>query len=201
MSDPLPGNRWLSLSGIDADVYDARYEARAAAGEDVHGEAAFVAQYPVRTVLDAGCGTGRVARELARRGYAVVGVDIDARMLETAQRKAPALEWYEADLAALQLNRRFDAILLAGNVMLFLAPGSEGAVMHNLADHLNPGALLIAGFQLQAGRLTIGRYDALAEEAGLELSERWSTWQRAPWQADDDYAVSVHRLRAAEQPT
>lgn len=198
MSDSQSSNRWLSLPPVDADVYDARYEARAAAGEDVHGEAAFVAHYDLRTILDAGCGTGRVARELARRGYAVVGVDLDPRMLATARRKAPQLEWREADLATLQLERRFDAIVLAGNVMLFVTTGTEGAVLSNLAQLLNPGGLLIAGFQLQAGRLSLARYDALAADAGLALSERWSTWQRAPWQAGDEYAVSVHRRRDAK---
>jgi 2-polyprenyl-3-methyl-5-hydroxy-6-metoxy-1,4-benzoquinol methylase len=77
MSDP--GNRWLKERSVSGDVYDATYERRAAAGEDVHGEANFVERFAPRSVLDAGCGTGRVGRELARRGLDVVGVDIDPR--------------------------------------------------------------------------------------------------------------------------
>ena len=45
-----------------------------------------------RRVLDAGCGTGRVAIELARRGIEVVGVDADPDMLERARRRAPQLD-------------------------------------------------------------------------------------------------------------
>jgi 2-polyprenyl-3-methyl-5-hydroxy-6-metoxy-1,4-benzoquinol methylase len=79
-------NRWLRERSIDPDAYDATYERRAAAGENVHGEADFVQRFAPASVLDAGCGTGRVGRELARRGLDVAGVDIDAvgRQLEEA---------------------------------------------------------------------------------------------------------------------
>jgi len=175
------------------DAYDATYERRAAAGEDVHGEANFVGRFVPASVLDAGCGTGRVARELARRGLDVAGVDIDPDMLATARRKAPDVPWHQADLATIDLGRTFDAIVMAGNVMIFVAPGTEAAVVANMARHLAPGGHLIAGFQLMPGRLDLARYDAFAADAGLTLAERWSTWDRDPWQAHDDYAVSVHR--------
>ena len=54
-------NRWLMERGGCGDAYDAIYQQRAAAGEDVHGEADFVAALGGHSVLDAGCGTGRVA--------------------------------------------------------------------------------------------------------------------------------------------
>ncbi|MEQ1788221.1 MAG: SAM-dependent methyltransferase, partial [Acidimicrobiales bacterium] len=54
--------------GWDGDDYQARFDRLAAAGDDVHGEATFVRAYAPRSVLDAGCGTGRVAIELARGG-------------------------------------------------------------------------------------------------------------------------------------
>jgi 2-polyprenyl-3-methyl-5-hydroxy-6-metoxy-1,4-benzoquinol methylase len=61
-------NRWLNSRSVSGEVYDATYERRAAAGEDVHGEANFVQRFAPASVLDAGCGTGRVGIELARRG-------------------------------------------------------------------------------------------------------------------------------------
>ncbi len=191
MSDS-PDNPWIRSRTRTGDEYDATYERRAAAGEDVHGEATFVEATGARSVLDAGCGTGRVGRELARRGFDVVGVDIDDVMLATARAKAPDVDWRLGDLATVALSRRFDAVVMAGNVMIFLTPGTEGAVVANLAAHLEPGAVLIAGFQLQPGRLTLDRYDAFAEAARLRLKERWSTWDREPWSAGGDYAVSVH---------
>lgn len=186
-------NRWLQTRAVEGDAYDATYERRAAAGENVHGEADFIESLHPGSVLDAGCGTGRVGRELARRGLDVTGVDIDPQMLATARRKAPAVQWELADLASVALGRAFDAIVMAGNVMIFLAPGSEAAVVKNMARHLGEGGLLVAGFQVQPGRLSLARYDEIAAAAGLALSERWSTWDRGAWDAASDYAVSVHR--------
>lgn len=185
-------NRWSPL-GRDPAAYDERFSEAEQAGGDVHGEAAFVATLSVASVLDAGCGTGRVAIELARRGLDVVGVDADAGMLGTAQQKAPGLTWQLADLAEVRLGGRFDCVVLAGNVMIFLAPGTEAAVVANLAGHLHQGGALVAGFQLN-GVLELAAYDGHCADAGLELSERWATWDRRPWLAGGDYAVSVHRL-------
>jgi SAM-dependent methyltransferase len=187
-----PRNRWLDTAHAPAEEYDARYEQRAAAGENVHGEADFVMRFRPGAVLDAGCGTGRVARELARRGVDVVGVDIDLDMLATARRKAPHLAWQCADLASVDLGRAFDVIVLAGNVMIFLTPGTEAQVVANLARQLAPGGVIVAAFQLQPGRLTVGGYDAIAAAAGLSLKERWSTWERGAWDAHGDYVLSVH---------
>lgn len=191
-----PSNRWLQTRSVSGDAYDLPYEYRAAAGEDVHGEANFVQQFAPTSVLDAGCGTGRVGRELARRGLDVVGVDVDPEMLATARSKGPAITWHLADLASVDLSRSFDAVVMAGNVMIFLTPGTESAVVANMARHLRPGGLMIAGFELERNRLTIQRYDELAASARLMLVERWSTWDRDPWDAGSDYTVSVHRMAA-----
>ena len=185
MNDPL----WRPRCG--AAGYDQRWDELAARGQNVHGEADFVQSLGVSSVLDAGCGTGRVAIELARRGLDVVGVDVDAGMIAAARRKAPDLRWVQADLATVRL-RAFDAVLLAGNVMLFLRPGTEPAVVANMADHVAPGGLLVNGFQLMPGRLTLRRYDEMAGAAGLEPAGRWGTWDREPF-LGGDYAVSLHR--------
>ena len=186
--------------------YDRRVAAVAATGKDMHGEATFMEALGVRSVLDGGCGTGRVAIELARRGLEVVGIDADPGMLSAARAKAPGLEWIMADLSDFTLPpaekvaadgagpRRFDAAVLAGNVMIFVVPGTEGAVLERTAAHLRPGGLLVAGFQLVAGRIDLERYDDLAAAAGLTLSDRFATWDRDPWSPGGDYAVSVHRL-------
>jgi SAM-dependent methyltransferase len=188
-------NRWMTGDVPRGEPYDRRFEELAAGGADMHGEAAFVASFGPESVLDAGCGTGRVAIELSRRGFVVVGVDLDPGMLETARKKAPQLEWVHGDLAdpALVLGRHFDVVLMAGNVLIFVAPGTEGSVVSNMAAHLAPGGRLIAGYSLTPGGFSVGAHDELAARAGLFLEDRWSTWDRRTFDTTSAYAVSVHR--------
>ena len=184
----------------DGEAYQRRFDELAAQGVDVHGEAMLVLSFGPRSVLDAGCGSGRVALELARRGVEVVGVDTHRSMLATARaRSASGPEgvppaWVEADLAGLELGRTFDVVVMAGNVVLFTPPGTEAAVVAGCAAHVAPGGVLVAGFEL--GRsYALADYDRHCHDAGLELVERWSTWDRAPFPAGGGYAVSVHRPR------
>ena len=192
-------SRWQQSDRPRGEDYDKRWHQLAASGASVHGEAdlieALLRDAGGTRVLDAGCGTGRVASELASRGFDVVGLDADPSMLDAARAKAPQLRWIEADLVdtGAHLDETFDVVAVPGNVMIFLDRGTETAVVAALARRLTPGGLLIAGFQLGTGRLTLDRYDAIAAEAGLELVDRWSTWNRDPYDGGD-YAVSVHRL-------
>ncbi len=176
-------------------AYDRRFDDLASSGFDVHGEAALVESYRPSTVLDAGCGTGRVAIVLRQRGVDVVGIDVDAAMLEAAHAKAPDLTWIEGDLTdpALDLGRTFDLVVMAGNVLIFVPTGAEGQVIANAARWLAPGGRLVAGYSLRPGGLQPSGHDAHATAAGLELEDRWSTWDRRPAAPGDAYAVSVHR--------
>jgi SAM-dependent methyltransferase len=178
----------------DGEDYQRRIEENAAAGGDPHGEAALVMAFGPASVLDAGCGTGRVGIELARRGVEVVGVDADASMLATARRLAPDLRWLEAPLHTLDLDldRTFDVVLMAGNVPLFTPPGTTGALVAGCGRHLGEHGVLIAGFSTDRG-YTAEDYDADAAAAGLVLEARYATWEGAPWTPEADYAVSVHR--------
>jgi SAM-dependent methyltransferase len=66
-------------------------------------------------VLDLACGTGRHSRELTRRGFEVVGVDISPELLEMAEREAAeaglGISFLEADLRELELADEFDLVL------------------------------------------------------------------------------------------
>ena len=190
-------DRWQE-SGVPRGAdYDRRFEDLAAAGMDMHGEAALVASYDPDSVLDAGCGTGRVAIELSRRGSTVVVVDVDERMLEAARAKAPELTWVHGDLAdpELDFGQSFDVVVMAGNVLIFVPPGTEGQVIDNAARWLRPGGRLVTGYSLQQGADAFGprQNDSLAARSGLVLEDRWSTWDRRPSTPADRYAVAVHR--------
>ena len=104
----------------------------------------------------------------------------------------PGVEWIEHDLAGLDLGRTFDVVVMAGNVPLFTPPGTHEALVQGIARHVAPEGVLIAGFSLDRG-YRIDHYDGHAEQAGLVLAERFATWDREPWSAGGDYAVSVHQ--------
>jgi SAM-dependent methyltransferase len=188
--------RWRER--IDLDDYDARWDRMAAAGEPVHGEADLVTGFRPASVLDAGCGTGRVGIELARRGIEVVGVDADPDMLERARRRSTDVTWVLADLATLDLGRTFDVVVLAGNVLPFVEPVDRVAAVAACARHLDVGGVLVCGSSLQAGWPSVAEIDRWAADAGLDLAERFGGWGREPWSASGDYAVTVsRRARAA----
>jgi SAM-dependent methyltransferase len=200
-------SRWSEISGGDAGArYAARFAELAASGANVHGEADLVTRLvgPGSRVLDAGCGTGRVAIRLAQLGYDCVGVDLDASMLAEARRAAPELPWFLADLTGLDLSGHgvpagFDLVVAAGNVIPLLAAGTEPEAVERLAAQLRPGGLLVAGFGLAASHLPISTapvglpgYDAWCAAAGLRLERRYATWDGEDY-TGGPYAVSVHR--------
>jgi SAM-dependent methyltransferase len=189
--------RWLEQTGgTSGEDYAARFAALAAAGKDLHGEARYVEALVSRgsRVLDAGCGTGRVAVELATRGMAVTGVDNDTSMLSVA-RRSPEVVWFDQDLLNLDLDERFDLVVAAGNVMIFLAPGTGPAVVSRLAAHLRPGALLVSGWR--TADLSVPTYDGWVQAAGLSPVARHATWDGAPWEAGSDWCVAVDSAPAS----
>ncbi len=187
-----PGDRPPGESRWDGDAYQRRFDELAASGADVHGEATLVLSFRPHSVLDAGCGSGRVAAELARRGVDVVGIDRDPSMIATARRTAPDVDFRVVDVAEADLGRMFDLVVMAGNVPLFTPDGTQGTLVAGCARHLTPGGRLVTGFQLGRG-YTLEEYAADCTVAGLEPEGRWSTWDTAPFGPGADYAVSVHR--------
>lgn len=170
---------------MDLDRYDRRWEDMVARGESVHGEIDFIERTVAGAtidLLDAGCGTGRLAIEAHRRGHRCVGVDLDRDMIERARAKAPYLEWHHADLATVDLGREFDVVVMAGNIPLFCAPGTQASIVANLARHLRVGGLLICGFSIEEGpdafRASDFRRDA--EKAGLTLEALHTAWDAPP---------------------
>ena len=199
--------RWSELTGgTGGRDYADRFASLAASGRDVHGEASFADALlggAPGTVLDAGCGTGRVAIRLAELGYQCVGIDADHSMLQVAREAAPDLPWLLGDLAAaggLATRSSFDLVIAAGNVIPLLAPGTLEQAVANLAAVLAPGAALICGFGLDRAHLpagcpatTLADFDAACVASGLNLQVRFSTWASEPFVPGAGYAVSVHR--------
>ena len=109
--------------------------------------------YPVlpgSRILDVGCGTGRHAVELARRGYQVTGIDISAGMLEVARRKAEAagveVGFRQADATDFAFDEPFDiAVCLCEGAVGLVERGADAeahdlSIFRNIATSLRPNA-------------------------------------------------------------
>jgi len=200
---PAP-TRWSALqSGPEAArTYRRRFLDLEASGEDVHGEARFITRLvpPPSRVLDAGCGFGRVASKLTRLGHTAIGVDADEHLIALA-REDTQTRFFVADLSTLDLRteQEFACVVMAGNVVPYLADGTLPRVLDRLAAHLAPGGYLVAGFGLagslpeKAAAVDLRIYDRLAEAAGLSFIARYATWDEKPFVPGGSYAVSVHR--------
>lgn len=208
--DRPPSTRWQQIAGADAgqryaDQVAERLRIAAAQGHSAHGEADFVAARvaaPAR-VLDAGCGSGRIAIRLHQQGYRVTGVDVDDSMLAIARRhRGP--DWRHGDLANLanlgDSDRPYDVVVAAGNVIALLADGALTSTLARLAAQLRSDGVLISGFGLTPEQLPRGcpvtplrDYDEGCATVGLELVERYRGWHCEPYAPTATYAVSVHR--------
>ena len=179
--------------------YIDRFRNMAAQGADLDGEARLVDAMLDRgaRVLDAGCGPGRVSGALAARGHQVVGVDADAASIAAAGADYPGPHYLIADLADLDLPslgepEPFDAALLAGNVLWFVAPGTEVDVMARVAAHLRGDGFAVVGFGTDRG-YSLDDFDRHCAVAGLDLEQRFATWDLRPWRDDAGFAVTVLR--------
>lgn len=131
---------------------------------------------PGEHVLDAGCGTGRHAVELARRGFAVTGVDASAELLEVAERNAQAARlanpprFSRADLRWFDEPDAFAAICCRGVLNDVLSDADRDAILARFADHLDPGGLLLVDVRDWDG--TVERYrDAPVFERAARLAD------------------------------
>ncbi|TDQ47598.1 class I SAM-dependent methyltransferase [Actinorugispora endophytica] len=175
-----------------------RFRNMAAQGRDLAGEARMVDAMLPRggRVLDAGCGSGRVGAELAARGHDVVGVDVDPHLVAAAREDYPGPDWRVGDLAELDLagegQEPFDVVVCAGNVMTFVAPGTEAEVLRRMGAHVGDGGRVVVGFGAGRG-YAFDRFFADAGEAGLALDLALSSWDLRPFTAASDFLVAVLR--------
>jgi 2-polyprenyl-3-methyl-5-hydroxy-6-metoxy-1,4-benzoquinol methylase len=100
-------------------------------------------------ILDIGCGTGRHALELARRGYAVVGVDLSESQLRRAREKAAAsrlsIDFRRHDARELPFAGEFDLVIMLceGAFPLMETDEMNFQILQGAARALKPGGKLI----------------------------------------------------------
>jgi 2-polyprenyl-3-methyl-5-hydroxy-6-metoxy-1,4-benzoquinol methylase len=192
--------RWFTETDDEhSQWYAEHFRQLAIDGEDLEGEARLLDALvpPASTILDAGCGQGRTAGALYRRGHRVFALDIDPVLIDAASEDNPGPTYIRTDLATQDLlsdfpaMKPFDAAVSAGNVLGFVAPGTEQQVLSNIWRQLAPDAPYVTGFHVD--RYALSDFDRDLEHAGFVLESRFATWDLRPWTAGSEFAVSILR--------
>jgi SAM-dependent methyltransferase len=117
---------------------------------------------PPDRLLDAGCGTGRYAIDLAARGFTVIGIDRSPELVEAASNKQHAsniaVEFLVADLLELEAPDRFQAVLCRGVLNDLTRDNDREIIFSRFAQWLAPGGVLI--FDVRDWARTVLRYEA-----------------------------------------
>jgi SAM-dependent methyltransferase len=134
----------------------ARYYDLLNRDKDYAGEAQFVdglirsAGGPTGTLLDVGCGTGAHAREFAKLGWRVAGVDLSPAMIEIARERTAhnaGVEFFAGTAAEFDGGQAFTAIVSLFHVVSYQT-GTEDVyrMFMNVRRHLAPGGIFVFDF-------------------------------------------------------
>jgi SAM-dependent methyltransferase len=139
----------------EAELYDIAFD------WDLSAEASWLAQRLGRSVLEPGCGSGRMLAALAAYGLEAVGIDTSEEMLALA--RARGCEVVRADMTNFDLGRRFEGAVSVVSTVGVLEPDGFASHLESMARHLEPG----------------GRYFVQQGVFAAE-GERW----RSEWEAE-----------------
>jgi len=179
---------------------------------------AHIVPAPGRRTLEIGCGEGRVARDLARRGHAVTAVDASPTLLRYAREADPAGRYLVADAAALPFPDEAFDLVVAYNALMDIAdmPGAvrEAArvlepgghfcicVTHPLNDAGGfDGAEQDAPFTIRGSYLGRRPYEETFDRNGLRMTFRgWSYALEEYTGALEAAGFLIERLREPAAP-
>ena len=205
----FPASRWQQAGPEAAAGFGRKFADLVASGQDVDGEARLADALLPRggRVLDVGAGMGRVTAALTARGHRVTGLEPDEALVAQARATYDGIEVVHADVLALGEGllegEEFDLVVVVGNVMVFLAEGTERRTLELLRSRLAPGGRVLAGFHLVGAPAHARTYPpeefvADAEAAGLRVDARFGSYELHP--PAEEYAVWVLSAAGAGAP-
>ena len=118
---------------------------------DFYRELAREASSKGQSILEVGCGTGRVTLRIAQEGAKVVGTDLDDDMLKVARSKSAGIHWEQGDMRTLDLHQAFVLIILPGDAFQFMCtPKDQVKALETFKRHLEPGGVLVVHLDHQS---------------------------------------------------
>ncbi|MGY0459624.1 class I SAM-dependent methyltransferase [Kitasatospora sp. cg17-2] len=187
--------RWQEAG--NSESFGRRFADLVRAGEDIDGEARLADTLLPRgaRVLDAGAGMGRVTAALLRRGHDVVAIEPDGALVRQARDTYPGLPIEERDILALGPDDGpFDLVVCVGNVMIYLAEGTEREALRTMRAVLAENGRILVGFHLQdrpphTHAYTAAEFETDLAAAALHVDLRAGTYQLHP--ANEAYGVWI----------
>lgn len=156
----------------NAELYTKKHGFVYAYGADLID---LLAPKPGELILDLGCGSGELTRQLADRGATVIGLDASASMLNKARAQFPNLDFRTGDATTFALPERVDAIF--SNAVLHWVTDYERAA-ERMRFHLKPGGRLVAEF---GGQDNIGQIvEAVTRQLRQQGYDRPASWWYFP---------------------
>ena len=154
-------------------------------------------------VLDVGCGTGRVALELAGAGHRVTAFDTDPSLVsalrERARQRRLEIDSTCADARSFSHPGRFGLAVAAMQVVQLLGGGDgRGAMLRCVHDHLQPGGRLAAALADPFEGLSPD--EALPPLPDVREEDGWVLSSRPLAVRTEHGALAIDRLRQAVSP-
>ena len=142
------------------------------------------------SVLELGCGHGRIAEAMRAEGVQVSGIDLSLNALEEARQRVPDGHFVAADMRSFQLDARFDRIVCPYNgVYCLLEPADLRAMLRRVHEHLVPGGLFVFdGYAADNFNGEDEDEDAESEESFVRrveaLGTDWDVYESSTWNRD-----------------
>jgi SAM-dependent methyltransferase len=140
---------------------------------------------PGASVLELGCGTGRILRPLAALGHPVTGVDDSAAMLE----RSPDLPTICSPIESLRLDRTFDVVLLA-STLINAEPGTRRGFLATAARHLRDRGTAVFQQSSPGWFESVGQTERVRDDpGGIRRIIRSSRWEPPRLRIEIEYQV------------
>ncbi len=140
-------------------------------------------------ILDVGCGTGEpIAQFLIKKGYEITGIDGSEKMIQLCKKRFPNEKWLHADMRALELQDKFDAVI-AWHSLFHLPHDDQRRTLNSLASMVEQDGLLVFTSGENYG-------EVWSDNGGQDLYHAsLSTEEYAQILQDCSFKVLVHKVR------